>query len=87
MCNRCRQLNVAHALAANLSQSDLNATLLANYAAMLEALVLTAKTLVVFIGPKDLGTKKTVSLGLKRPIINGLWLLYFTKRPGTDHLR
>ena len=44
---------------------DFHAALLADDAAMLEALVLAAKTFVVLHGPEDLGAEEPVPSGLK----------------------
>ncbi len=63
-------------LTTHFGLNHLDATLLADDAAMLHALVLAADTLVVFDRPEDLRAKKSVSLGLESTIINGLWLFY-----------
>src|SRR5690606_5285311 len=87
MSNRAGQLNVAHALTANAGQCNFDATLFADNTAVLEALVLAAKTLVILDRAEDLGTKKTVTLRLEGTVVNGLRLFYFAKRPGTNHVR
>ncbi len=86
VCNGRSQLNVGHTLTAHLGQRNFNAALLTDNAAMLEALVLTAQALIVLDRAKDLGAEQAVALGLERTIVDGLWLLDFTKGPGTDHL-
>jgi hypothetical protein len=56
---------MAHALAAHLGQRDLDAALLADDAAVLEALVLAAQALVVLTGPKILAQNRPSRSGLK----------------------
>src|SRR5690606_14103450 len=85
--DRRGQLDVRHALTANLGQGDFNAALLADHTAVLEALVLAAQALVVLDRAKDLGAEQAVTLGLERTVVDGLWLFDFTKGPGTDHFR
>src|SRR5690606_27730160 len=63
--DRARELDVAHALAAHLRLRDLDAALLADDAAMLQALVLAAQALVVLDGPEDLRAEEAVTLGLE----------------------
>ena len=87
MGNRAGELDMAHTLTANFRERDLDAALLANDAAMLQALVLTAQALVVLCRAKDASTEQAVSLGLECPIIDGLRLLHFTERPASYHLR
>ena len=87
MRNRAGKLNVAHSLTTDFSQRDLNTTLLTNDTAVLKALVLTTQALIVFNRTKNFGAEKTVTLGLKRTIINGLWLFDFAVGPRTNHLR
>ena len=75
MRHRAGQLDVAHALAAHLGQRHFHAALLADHAAMLEALVLAAQALVVLDGPEDLGAEQAVTLGLEGPVVDGLGFL------------
>src|SRR5580698_7988699 len=82
-----RELDVAHALAAHLRLGDLDAALLAHHAAVLQALVLAAQTLVVLHRTEDLGAEQAIALGLERAVVDGLRLLHFAVGPGTDHLR
>ena len=63
------------------------AALLADHAAMLEALVLATQTLVVLDGAKDLGTEQAVALGLEGAVVDGLGLFNFAIRPRTDLFR
>ncbi len=80
------QFDMAHALAAHLRQRHLDAALLADHAAMLQALVLAAQALVVLDRTEDLGAEQTVALGLERPVVDGFRLLDFAVRPRTDLL-
>ena len=81
------QLDVAHALPAHLGQGHFHATLFANHAAMLQALVLPAEALVVLDGPENAGAEKAVALRLEGPVVDGFRLLHFPEGPGTNHFR
>ena len=83
---RCGQVDVTHALAANLGLRDFNAALLADDTAVLQALVLAAQAFVVFDRAKDLGAKKTVALRLEGAVVDGFRLFDFAERPRTDLL-
>jgi hypothetical protein len=80
------QVDVAHALATHLGLRDFNAALLADHAAVLQALVLAAQALVVLDRAKDLGAEQAVALGLERAVVDGLGLLHLAERPRTDLL-
>lgn len=84
MSDRAGEVDVTHAFAANLGERDFNATLFADHAAILEALVLAAKALIILHRAKDLGTEKTVAFRLLGTIVNRLRLLDFTVGPGVD---
>ncbi len=86
MRNRARQLDVRHALTANLGLRHFDATLLADDTTMLQPLVLAAKTLVVLDRTEDLGAEQAVTLGLERAVVDRLRLLYLTERPGAHHV-
>src|SRR5205085_6393603 len=81
------ELDVAHALATHLGQRDLDAALLADDAAVLEALVLAAQAFVVLDRPEDLRAEESVALGLERPVVDRFGLLDLAIRPGTDLVR
>ena len=87
MCNRRSQFNVTHALTAHFGQRDFNAALLADYTAMLEALVLAAQALIVLDRAKNLGAEQAITLWLERTVVNSLRLFDFTIRPGTNFFR
>ncbi len=81
------QVDVTHALASHLGLRDLDAALLADHAAVLQALVLAAQALVVLDRPEDLGAEQAVALRLERPVVDRLGLLDFAERPRADLLR
>jgi hypothetical protein len=84
--DRACELDVAHALAAHLRQRHLDAALLADHAAVLEALVLAAQALVVLDRPEDLGAEQTVPLRLEGAVVDGLRLLHLAVGPRADLL-
>ena len=85
--HRRGQLDVAHALAAHLGERHFDAALLADHAAVLQALVLAAQALVVLDRPEDLGAEQAIALRLEGTIVDGLRLFDLTKRPGTNLFR
>src|SRR5260221_5313682 len=87
MRHRARELDVAHALAANLGERHFDAALLADDAAVLQALVLAAQALVVLDRTEDLRAEKTVPLRLERAVVDRFRLLHFAVRPRADLLR
>ena len=68
-----------HALTTYLSKGNFHTTLFADDAAMLHALVFTAKTFIVFYWTKYLGAKKTFSFGLERSVVNRFGLFNLSK--------
>ena len=83
---RRRQVDVTHALAAHLGLRDFDAALLADHAAVLQALVLAAQALVVLDRAEDLGAEQAVALRLEGAVVDGLRLLDFAERPGPNLL-
>ena len=81
------QFDVPHAVATDLGEGDLHAAFFAHHAAMLEALVLAAQTLVVLDGTEDLGAEQAVALRFEGAVVDGLRLLDFAEGPGTNHFR
>src|SRR5439155_26268890 len=69
------ELDVAHTLAADLRDGDLDAALLANDALVLHALVLAAQALVVLDRAEDARAEQAVTLGLERAVVDRLRLL------------
>ncbi len=85
--HRARQFDVTHALAAHLGQGDFHAAFLADHAAVFQALVLAAQALVILHRAEDLGAEQAIALRLEGAVVDGLGLLHFAVRPGTDFLR
>ena len=82
-----RQVDVTHAVAPHLGLRDLDAALLADHAAVLQALVLAAQALVVLDRAEDLGAEQAIAFRLEGPVVDGLGLLHLAERPGADLLR
>ena len=78
------QLDMAHALAADLGDRDFDTALLADDAAMLETLVLAAKALVILDRTEDLGAKQAVTLGLEGTIVDRFRLFDLAIGPGAN---
>src|SRR5713226_5297414 len=78
---------MAEALAADLAQSDFDAALIADNAAVLHPLVLAAQAFPVGDGAKNLGAEQAVALGFERAVVDGLRLGHFAVRPGTNFFR
>jgi hypothetical protein len=62
--DRRGQFDVAHPLATDAGQGDLNAALLADDALVFHALVLAAQAFVILGRAKDTGAEQAVTLGL-----------------------
>ena len=58
--DRRSQIDMPHALTTNLRLNDLNTTLFAGDAAVLHALVLTAKTFVILYWSENLGAEEAI---------------------------
>src|SRR5690606_34561411 len=85
--DRRRELDMAHALAADARQRDLDAALLADDALVLHALVLAAQALVVLDRAENARAEQAVTLGLERAVVDGLRLLDLAERPGQNLFR
>src|SRR5207253_5630639 len=81
------ELDMAHALAADLRDGDLDAALLADDALVLHALVLAAQALVILDRTEDARAEQAVTLGLERAIVDGFRLLDLAERPRADTVR
>ena len=75
------QFDVAHALAADLGDGDLDPALLADDAFVLHALVLAAQALVIFDRPEDARAEQAISLRLEGPVVDRLRLLDLAEGP------
>src|SRR6185436_6324369 len=82
-----REVDVAHALAADLLPRHLDAAALADDALEADALVLPAVALPVLRGPEDLLAEQAVLLGLERAVVDRLGLLDLAVGPGTELVR
>jgi hypothetical protein len=86
MRDRRGQLDMAHALAADLLERDLDAALLADDALVLHALVLAAQALVVLDRTEDARAEQAVPLRLERAVVDRLRLLDLAEGPAEDPL-
>ena len=84
--NRDRELDVPHALATDAGDRDLDATAIAHDVLVFDALVFSARALVVTHGPKDLLAKKTAWLGLEGTVVDRLGILDLTLGPFANGL-
>src|SRR4029079_19129836 len=87
MGNGRRELDMAHALAPDARQRDLDRALLADDALVLHALVLAAQALVVLDRSEDARAEQAVALGLEGTVVDGLRLLDLAVGPGQNLLR
>ena len=78
---------MTHTLTTNLGAGNFYSTTLANDAFESNALVLTAITFPVTSWSENLLVEETIFLWLECAVVNGFWLLYFTKRPLTNIVR
>ena len=72
---------MAHTLAADFGQRNLDAALFADDAAVFHSLVLAAQAFVVLDGTENAGAEQTVSLGLERTIVDGFGFFNLAIRP------
>src|SRR5204863_4889161 len=75
---------MAHALAADLRDSNLDAALLADDALVFHALVLAAQAFVILDRTEDARAEQAVTLGLERPVVDRLRLLDLAEGPAAD---
>ena len=85
--DRRGQLDMAHALAADLRDGHFDAALFADDALVLHALVLAAQAFVILDRTEDARAEQAVTLGLERAVVDGLGLLDLAEGPGTDLVR
>src|SRR5262245_27161207 len=81
------KLDMAHALAPDLGERDLDAAFLADDALVLHALVLAAQALVVLHRAEDARAEQAVALRLEGAVVDRLGLLDLPKRPGQNLVR
>ena len=76
--HRRGQLNVSHPLTTDFCERDFHTAFLTDNTAILDPLILTAKTLIVLDRSENPRAEQTVALRLERPVIDRLWLLDLT---------
>src|SRR3954451_1998061 len=81
------QFNMTQPFAAHAGKRYLHAALIADYSAMLHALILAAQTLPVRYRAEDAGAEQAVALGLERAVVDGFRLCDFAMRPAPDFFR
>src|SRR5213076_853292 len=79
--DRRGQVDVAHALAADLLAGHFDAAALADDALVADALVLAAVALPVLRRTEDALAEEAVALGLQRAVVDRLGLRYLAGRP------
>ena len=87
MGNGCRQLDMAHALAANPRKGNLHTTFFADDAFVFHPLIFAAQAFIVLGRTEDARTEKPVTLRFERAVIDRLRFLDLAERPGKDFLR
>src|ERR1700754_2614782 len=80
------KLDMPHPLAPHLRQRHLDTALLADDAAELHPLVLSAQALIVLDRPEDAGAEQPIPLRLEGAVVDCLRLLDLAIRPGADLL-
>src|SRR5690606_26945880 len=75
---------MAHAFAANARQRDFNATLFADNALELHALILAAQAFIVLYWTKNARAEETVTFRLKRAVIDSFRFLDLAVRPAQN---
>src|SRR5215475_14155013 len=78
---------MAHALAPDARQRDLDRALFADDALVLHPLVLAAQALVILDRPEDAGAEQAVALGLEGAVVDGLRLFDLAVGPRQNLLR
>ncbi len=84
MGNGAGKLNMAHAFTTHLGQRNFNTALFADNTAEFHPLVFAAKAFIVLDRTKNTRAEQAIPFWLERTIVDGLGLLDFAIRPGTD---
>src|SRR5262249_16397667 len=87
VCDGRRELDVTHAVAADLLHGHFDAALFADDALVLHALVLAAQALVVLHRAEDTRAEQAVALPLQGAVVDRLRLFDFAVRPAQDLIR
>ena len=82
--NGCSQLNVAHALTADLSAGNFDTALIADLALIADALILAAVAFPVLGRSKNALAEQAVALRLQGAVVDGFRFLDLAIAPGTD---
>jgi len=81
MRDRRGELDMAHALAANLGHRDFDTAFFADDALVFHALILAAQAFIILDRAKDARAEQAVTLGLERAVVDGFGLLDLAERP------
>src|ERR1700737_4998077 len=84
---RTGQLDMPQALTAHAGKRHFDAALVADYAAMLHALVLTAQALPIGYRAKDAGAEQPVPLRFIGAVVDSLRLCYLAVGPAANFFR
>ena len=84
--DRHHQLDVAHALTTHFLLRDLNTATVTHDALIANALVLSAVAFEILYRTEDSLAEQTITLGLVRPVVDGLRFQHFTVRLLENHL-
>ena len=78
------ELDVTHALAADLGARDFHAAAVADLALVADLLILPAVAFPVLRGSENALAEQAVTLGLERAVVDGLGLFDLAVRPLSD---
>ena len=81
------QLNVAHALAANLCGGHFNTAAFADFTLVTNSFVFSAVALPVLLRPKDSFAEQSVAFGFQGAVVDRFGLFYLAVRPCADGIR
>src|SRR5690606_5649832 len=84
--DRRGELDMAHALAADLGHRDFDAAFFADDALVFHALILAAQAFIILDRTEDARAEQAVTLGLERAVVDRFGLLDLAERPRTDTL-
>src|SRR3989344_7729010 len=87
MCYRRAELDVAHALPAHNTASDLDTTLVTDDTLVADAFVFATVAFVVFLGTEDFLVEQAMLLGALCAVVNGFRFGHLARRPTENLLR
>src|SRR5581483_10781282 len=85
--DRHGELDVAHALTADVGESHFDTAAIADNAAMLDAFILSAGAFPVLDGAENAFAEQAAFFRLERAVIDGLGILDLAFGPGTNGFR